>query len=54
MAAKRDYMSETVGKLAHYAEHGLIHGRNFIMTYESERSPLSVATVRLMIETYLK
>lgn len=54
LAAKRDYMSETVGKLAHYAEHGLIHGRNFIMTYESERSPLSVATVRLMIETYLK
>lgn len=54
LAAKRDYMSETVGKLAHYAEHGLIHGRNFIMTYESERTPLSVATVRLMIETYLK
>lgn len=54
LATKREYMSDAVHKLAHYAENGLVHGRNFIMTYESERVPLNVSTVRLMIDTYLR
>ena len=54
LAAKREYMSDAVNKLAHYAEYGLVHGKNFIMTYESERMPLNVSTVHLMIDTYLR
>lgn len=53
LSTNRSYMSDTVNKLANYADAGLIHGKNFIMTYESDKMPLSITTIRLMIETYL-
>lgn len=53
LSTNRSYMAETVNKLANYADAGLVHGKNFIMTYESDKMPLSITTIRLMIETYL-
>lgn len=53
LSTNRSYMADTVNKLANYADAGLVHGKNFIMTYESDKMPLSITTIRLMIETYL-
>lgn len=53
LSTNRSYMTDTVNKLANYADAGLVHGKNFIMTYESDKTPLSITTIRLMIETYL-
>ena len=53
LSTNRNYMSDTVNKLANYADAGLVHGKNFIMTYESDKAPLNLTTIRLMIETYL-
>lgn len=53
LSTNRSYMTDTVNKLANYADAGLVHGKNFIMTYESDKMPLSITTIRLMIETYL-
>lgn len=53
LSTNRSYMADTVNKLANYADAGLVHGKNLIMTYESDKMPLSLTTIRLMIETYL-
>lgn len=53
LSTNRSYMADTVNKLANYADAGLVHGKNLIMTYESDKMPLSITTIRLMIETYL-
>ena len=49
-----DYAENAVQKLAHYAASGYILGKNFIATFESGTTPLSVKQVQSYIDALLK
>jgi len=46
------YARKAFKKLEVYQEHGIIPGKNLIMTFETEQNPLSVAMVEKIIEYY--
>lgn len=48
-----DYVAKTARKLQTYFNTGYVPGVNFLMTFEDRRHPLTLETVRDMIEKYL-
>ena len=50
----RDYVEKAVQKIAHYAASGYTLGKNFIATFETNASPLSVKQVQEYINTLFK
>ena len=48
------YCDDNIKKLCDYAEYGIIHGKNLILSYECEGRPLSTTYVNKMIEEFLK
>ena len=50
----RDYAENAIQKISHYAASGYILGKNFIATFESGTTPLSVKQVQAYIKAILK
>lgn len=48
------YCDDNIKKLCDYADYGIIHGKNLILSYECEGRPLSTTYVNKMIEEFLK
>lgn len=49
-----EYTENAIQKIAHYATNGYILGKNFIATFESASTPLSMKQVQVYIETRFK
>ena len=49
-----DYVENAIQKIAHYAASGYILGKNFIITFESSTTTLSVKQVQSYIKTIFK
>lgn len=49
-----DYVENAIQKIAHYAANGYILGKNFIATFESGNTPLSVKQVQAYIKAIFK
>lgn len=49
-----EYTENAIQKIAHYATNGYILGKNFIATFESAFTPLSMKQVQVYIETRFK
>ena len=49
----QDYCAENLNKLEDYARHGIIQGKNLILTYECDGKPLSTTMLDILIKEYL-
>lgn len=48
-----DYFKEAMEKIELYQRYGIVPGKNLIITYETDRQPLSVKSVEIFIKEYL-
>lgn len=46
------YQRSTLSKLRHYMENGIIPGENLILTFETEKTPLSMEQVEFLVQFY--
>ena len=47
------YSADTISKINRYTMNGFVHGKNLLMTFESESIPLNPDVVRAIIKRYL-
>lgn len=50
---KSDYKSDTVWKISHYVDFGLMPGRDIIFTYESDKLPLDIELIKTQINALI-
>ena len=50
---KREYKSDTLWKIEHYVDFGLLPGRDIVFTFESDRIPLDLEVVRQQINALI-
>lgn len=49
-----EYLNKTLYKLESYARHGIVSGKNLIITYESMDHPINMEYVNQLIQTFLR
>ena len=54
MMTDENYAENALGKIQLYSANGYVHGKNFLATFESQASPLSVKIVQQYIDQFLK
>jgi len=53
MLNDEEYRIKSLLKLDEYREHGIYVGRNLLVTYETERSPLDIKGIEKMLKEIL-
>ncbi len=47
------YLQKNLAKIAKYESHGIIQGKNLLLSYESSVSPINMKEIELLIQNYL-